>query len=628
MRRKDTIIKTFGLVLLAVVTACFLVYNAPAYQTDPQTAWYKLYYDKAHEKQAKAIIQELGGRAPEYNPEAQYVIVSITPQEAQAYSKMGFRLEAFSDYDLLHAWNPYSRGDRTIPGYPCYRQVAELFQSGQQIATNYPNLATWKDVGDSYLKSIGQGGYDIWVLVLTNKSVTLPKPALLITGGIHAREYVTAETAMRFAEYLVQNYGTNADVTWLLDYNEIHIMPEINPDGRTMADGTTSSILWRKNKHMHDNNPCSNTSSSHIGADLNRNFPFMWNTAGTMPGVCDETYAGKSAGSEPETQAVRNYYLALFNDYNTSPTSPASLNAMGIYIDLHSYSQLVLWSWGHTTTLAPNSTGLQTLGRKFAFFNNHTPQQAVGLYPTSGATEDDCYAERGIPGYCFEMGTAFFQDCSSFQSTIYPTNLQALLYAAKACRAPYKIPTGPDALNVAQNNNVLTASINDTRYNNSNGTETTHNITAAEYYIDHPDFDGGTPIAMAASDGAFNSKTENVTANINCSGFGDGIQHTIFVRGKDTSNNWGPYTAIFLSPVPDFDYNALGSANVKFIDKSKPINGINAWNWSFGDGTNSTTQNPSHVYQKPYMRSYNVTLTVTDNNHNTCSITKQVQFRP
>jgi predicted deacylase len=624
--------RTFGSVLLIMVCVIFLVTEVTAYQDDQNLTWFKLYYTKATEKQAKAIIQILGSRAPEYDPTAQYVIVSITPQEARAYLKKGFRLEALSGYDIFHAWNPYSRGERTIPGYPCYRQVAELFQSGQQIAVNYPNLATWKDVGDSYLKSVGQGGYDIWVLVLTNKSVTLPKPALLITGGIHAREYVTAETAMRFAEYLVQNYGTNADVTWLLDYNEIHIMPEINPDGRTMADGTTSNILWRKNKHKHDNNNCSNTSASHIGADLNRNFPFMWNTAGTLPGVCDETYAGKSAGSEPETKAVRDYYLALFKDYNTSPTSPASLDAMGIYIDLHSYSQLVLWPWGYASTLAPNNTQLRTLGRKFAFFNNHTPQQAVGLYPAAGTTDDDCYAERGVPAYCFEMGTAFFQDCSSFENTIYPTNLQALLYAAKTCRAPYRLTYGPDALNVAQNGNVLTASINDTRYNNSNGTETTHNITAAEYYIDHPDFDGGTPIAMAAVDGTFNhQKTENVKAPIDCSGLADGKQHTIFVRGKDAGNNWGPYTAIFLSPVPDFDYNALGSATVQFTDKSKPVNGIKAWSWSFGDkptpGT-STLQNPSYVYQKPYYRSYMVTLTVTDNNNNTCSIAKQVQFKP
>jgi hypothetical protein len=634
MRRNNVVLKTFGLVLLVTVAVCFLVSNTSAYQADPETYWYKFHYDNAHKKQAMTIIRELGGRSPEFNPKANYAIMSLTREEAQVYTQKGFRLEKLSGFDIFHAWNPYSRGDRTIPGYPCYRQVAEIFQAGQQIATNYPNLATWKDVGDSYLKSIGQGGYDIWVLVLTNKSVTLPKSPFFVPGGIHAREYVTAETAMRFAEYLVQNYGTNADVTWLLDYNEIHIMPEVNPDGRVMADGTKGQYQWRKNAHIHDGNNCTPWSGSrHYGADLNRNFPFMWNTAGTSTDVCAETFPGKSAGSEPETQAIRNYYLSIFKDYNTSPTSPASLDAMGIFISLHSYQQLVLWPWGYTSTQPPN-TGLQTLGRKFAFFNDYTPQQAIGLYATSGTDDDDCYAQLGIPSYTFEMGTAFFQDCSSYESTIYPKNLQALLYAAKACRAPYRLPYGPDALSLTLSGNVLTASINDTQYNNSNGTETTHNITAAEYYIDHPDFDGGTAIAMAAADGAFNSKIESVTATINTSGLAGG-RHTVFVRGKDTSNNWGPYSAVFLNinspPVADFSYNALGSATVEFKDLSTdPDAGdaIVSWQWNFGDTTSSTVQNPSHVYQKPYMRSYRVTLTVTDKSGATNSITQQVQFKP
>ncbi|RPI72180.1 MAG: hypothetical protein EHM45_22575, partial [Desulfobacteraceae bacterium] len=426
MRRNSMFLRTVGSILLIMTCVMFFIAEVSAYQDDQNVTWFKLYYTKATEKQAKSIIKILDGRAPEFNSEERYIIVSLTPQEAKAYAKKGFRLERLESYDLFHAWDPYSRGERTIPGFSCFRQVAELFQSGQKVATDNPNLASWNDIGDSYLKSIGQGGFDIRVLVLTNKSMTIKKPALLITGSVHAREYVTAETAMRFAEYLVQNYGTNADVTWLLDYNEIHIIPLVNPDGRTMADGTNAQISWRKNKHMHDNNPCSNTASSHIGADLNRNFPYKWNTAGTSSNVCAETYPGKSAGSEPETQAVRKYYMNLFKDYNTSPTSPASLDAMGIYIDLHSYSQLVLWPWGYASTLAPNNTQLQTLGRKFAFFNNHTPQQAVGLYPAAGTTDDDCYAEMGVPAYCFELGTAFFQNCSSFESTIYPKNLDAL----------------------------------------------------------------------------------------------------------------------------------------------------------------------------------------------------------
>ena len=55
-------------------------------------------------------------------------------------------------------------------------------------------------------------------------------------SAIHAREYATAELITRFAEYLVENYGTDPDITWLLDYNEIHLLLQANPDGRKHAE--------------------------------------------------------------------------------------------------------------------------------------------------------------------------------------------------------------------------------------------------------------------------------------------------------------------------------------------------------------------------------------------------------
>jgi outer membrane protein assembly factor BamB len=46
---------------------------------------------------------------------------------------------------------------------------------------------------------------------------------------------------------------------------------------------------------------------------------------------------------------------------------------------------------------------------------------------------------------------------------------------------------------------------------------------------------------------------------------------------------------------------------VRFIDQSKGT--INNWRWDFGDGTNSTDQNPTHTYNRPGR--YNVTLRVS-----------------
>ena len=74
------------------------------------------------------------------------------------------------------------------------------------------------------------------------------------------------------------------------------------------------------------------------------------------------------------------------------------------------------------------------------------PSNPAKLYPATGTSDDWAYGELGIASYTFEMGTTFFQDCSSFETTIWPDNLKALLYAFKIAPAPYRLAYGPDAL--------------------------------------------------------------------------------------------------------------------------------------------------------------------------------------
>ncbi|WP_321423206.1 PKD domain-containing protein [uncultured Methanobacterium sp.] len=80
-------------------------------------------------------------------------------------------------------------------------------------------------------------------------------------------------------------------------------------------------------------------------------------------------------------------------------------------------------------------------------------------------------------------------------------------------------------------------------------------------------------------------------------------------------NNWSPeYTqnyTIVNAPVANFTVNKTsGSAplNVQFTDTSS--NSPTSWLWTFGDGTNSTQENPTHNYTKP--GTYTVTLTATN----------------
>ncbi len=485
-----------------------------------------------------------------------YLVVDVNRAGYERLLAAGFRLEI--DVQLtaqLNRLNVRLPGQvNGIPGYPCYRTVEEIFASAQAIVAAHPDLAAWIDVGDSWEKTEpgGNPGYDMMVLRLTNSAVPGPKPKLFIMTALHAREYTTAELNTRFAEYLIDNYGTDPDVTWMLDYHEMHLMLQSNPDGRKKAE---TGLSWRKNTNE---NYCSPTSTNR-GADLNRNFEFQWGCCGGSSGSeCDPTYRGPSAASEPETQAIQNYVRAQFPDQREPALDAAApITATGIFLDIHSYSELVIWPWGFASVLPPNATALQTLGRKFAYFNGYDPDQAISLYPTDGTTDDFAYGEMGLASYCFELGTSFFQSCSVFENTILPDNLPALLYAAKVVRTPYMTPSGPDTLDlavlpteVAAGETVeLTASINDTRYENSNGSEPTQDIVAAEYYIDVPPWVTTTvPVSytMMAADGAFDDTLEGVTATVDTGDQSPG-RHTIFVRGQDADGNWGPFTAVFLN---------------------------------------------------------------------------------
>ncbi len=60
-------------------------------------------------------------------------------------------------------------------------------------------------------------------------------------------------------------------------------------------------------------------------------------------------------------------------------------------------------------------------------------------------------------------------------------------------------------------------------------------------------------------------------------------------------------------PVTQFTYsNSCVGTAVAFTDQSTPSGTIISWNWNFGDGTSSTSQNPSHTYNST--GSYTVTL--------------------
>jgi carboxypeptidase T len=520
-----------------------------------------------------------------------------------------------------------SAANATIPGYSCYATVESTLEFAQQATVDYPNLASVEDIGDSWKKTQGDGGFDLLVLKLTNQAISGDKPILFINSALHAREYATAPLNQAFANMLLEGYGTDADITWILDHHDIRLLLQSNPDGRKQAE---TGKYWRKNANS---NYCSGDS---IGADLNRNFSLRWglDNSGSSPNQCNDTYRGPSPASEPEVNAIEQYLRSIYVDKRgSSETDAAPADTSGMHIDIHSYSQLMLWPWGHTTTKAPNGDALEILGRKLAYFNSYYPTQSVGLYPTNGTSDEISYGELGIANLTFELGTAFFQDCTTFESRVKPDNLKALMYAARVVRAPYMLPFGPDIgdLTINQKTNdiyvdqgsefLLEARVTENNINNQNsGNIAKQPIKQIVYYVDNaPWQDGAVSMQLSALDGDFDETTERVSTNISTQGWTLG-QHTVYLQSQDTDDNWGPVYAKFIevttpnaAPTASFTYacDVQGVCAFDAAGSSDSDGSIASYHWDFGESNQSELAAPSHQYTA--IGDYTVTLTVTDN---------------
>jgi sugar lactone lactonase YvrE/PKD repeat protein len=130
------------------------------------------------------------------------------------------------------------------------------------------------------------------------------------------------------------------------------------------------------------------------------------------------------------------------------------------------------------------------------------------------------------------------------------------------------------------------------------------NPTGAKIYLDEADTGFVTPKTIV--------NVPTGSHNIRCSlgGYIDNSQ-TVSVSIGQTANVMIVLQPGILVPKSDFSASPISGSsplNVKFTDKS--TNSPTSWLWTFGDGSTSTEQNPTHIYLKPGM--FSVKLKVSN----------------
>jgi hypothetical protein len=164
------------------------------------------------------------------------------------------------------------------------------------------------------------------------------------------------------------------------------LVPVANPDGYDYT--WTTDRMWRKNRRDNGDGT--------FGVDLNRNWDLAWGTAGASGAGASENYEGSAPFSEPETAALSDYLAAR--------------PRIGMYLDLHSFGQLVLHPFGFTATPAADAAALSTAGAEAALQMGAVDGSVwdagsfhTRLYPASGVALDWAYVEHGANAWLFEL---------------------------------------------------------------------------------------------------------------------------------------------------------------------------------------------------------------------------------
>jgi murein tripeptide amidase MpaA len=275
--------------------------------------------------------------------------------------------------------------------------------------------------------------------------------AVVITGGMHAREWVPPDALVHLAADLLEahsrgtglRYGGQRfaadDIRRLVEGLQMVLFPCVNPDGRHHSQ--TGDPMWRKNRRRVRPDPDPRC----VGVDINRNFDVLWDfrrhfapdsgvSASDDP--CDpQVYVGPAAASEAETRNV----VSLLDRYQRARW----------FIDVHSHVPAIFYQWGFDENQTSDSSmsfrnpafdgkrgrvgdtysefipadDLQTVKQLGATINDavkaasgtgYELAQSFTLYPTSGVSDDYAYSRHFVDGtknkifgFTIECGRSF-----------------------------------------------------------------------------------------------------------------------------------------------------------------------------------------------------------------------------
>ena len=331
--------------------------------------------------------------------------------------------------------------EQAAAGWGAFRSYSEpggIRDELAAVAARYPRLAKLVTIGRTV-----QGKPILAVKVTKNARQTRDgsRPATAYMGAQHAREWITVEMTRRLLHHVLDNYGTDAAITRLVNRTELWFVPVANPDGYDYT-FTPGNRLWRKN--LRDNNGDGQITAVD-GVDLNRNFAYKWgyDNEGSSPDPSSETYRGPAPNSEPETRALDRLFRRVGFEF---------------FINYHSAAELLLYGVGwQVSTPTPDDEIYKAMAGDDAnpAVPGYDPDISAELYTTNGDTDTHMTVRYGTLGFTPEMTTCetasasdpddewLPEDCVS--DFIFPDD-EELIQAEFAKNIPFALAVARSAL--------------------------------------------------------------------------------------------------------------------------------------------------------------------------------------
>ncbi|XP_056105898.1 carboxypeptidase B [Rhinichthys klamathensis goyatoka] len=265
--------------------------------------------------------------------------------------------------------------------YTKYHNWATINDWAISISSANSNLISRQVIGNTY------EGRPMHLLTIGKKTGSA-KPAVFMDCGFHAREWITHAFCQWFVNEAVSTYGSDPEMTNLLDRMDFFVLPVFNIDGYEYT--WSNNRMWRKTRSKNSGTTC-------IGTDPNRNFDAGWCTTGASSNPCSDTYCGSSPESEIESKNLANFIR----------TNKSIIKA---YLTVHSYSQLLLFPYSYKYGLAADHSELLSVSQgaiaalRTLYGTKYTSGPgATTIYPAAGGSDDWAY-DLGVKySYTFEL---------------------------------------------------------------------------------------------------------------------------------------------------------------------------------------------------------------------------------